>query len=104
VLARSKESSKFWNEIDIYISRKVLVGLAYNLSHTFQFLNGLKQGDAFSLLLFNFALEFSIRKVQEIKQGLELNKTLQLLAYAGDGNLLCENINVVKKNTKSIRC
>lgn len=101
MLARSKESSKFWNEINIYISRKFLVGLAYNLSHTFQFLNGLKQGDDLSLLLFNFALEFSIRKVLEIKQGLELNKSHQFLAYAGDCNLLCENISVVKKNTKA---
>jgi hypothetical protein len=35
-----------------------------HLSDSFPIQNGLKQGDALSPLLFNFALEYAIRKVQ----------------------------------------
>ena len=51
---------------------------------TFPIKNGLKQGDALSPLFFNYASQYSIRRIQVNQNGLKLNGTYQLLLYAHD--------------------
>jgi hypothetical protein len=63
--------------------------------------NGLKHGDAVSPLLFNFALGYAIKKVQVNQDGLKLNGTHQLLAYADD-NILGGSVHTIKKNVEAL--
>jgi hypothetical protein len=79
---------------------KVCIGK--HLCDSFPIHNGLKQGDALSSLLFDFAVEYAIRKVQENQVELKLNLTHNLLAYVDYVNLLGDSIDNIKKNTETL--
>jgi sorting nexin-29 len=53
-------------------------------------------------LLFNFALEYGIRKVQEDQDGLKLNGTHQILVYADDINILGGSVHTIMKNIEAV--
>ena len=78
------------------------VQIGKNLSHMFPIRNGLKQGYAISPLLFTFASEYTIRRIQVNQDGLKLNGTHQLLVYADDVNILRGSIHTVKENAAII--
>ena len=73
-----------------------------DLSEMFPIRNGLKQGDALSPLLFNFALDYAINRVQVNQDGLILNGTHQLLAYADDVNILGGSVHTAKENAEAL--
>jgi hypothetical protein len=60
-----------------------------------------KTRDALSPLLFKFALEYAIKKVQENQLGLRLYGIDWPLIYTDDVNLLGNNINTTEKCTES---
>jgi hypothetical protein len=61
----------------------------------------LKQGDALTPLLFNSALEYTIRTVQVIQYGLKLNGTHQLSVHADDVDILGGSVHAIMENSEA---
>jgi hypothetical protein len=49
-----------------------------------------------------FCLEYAIRRVQENQEGLILNGTHQVFAYADDINRVVENIDTIQRKTRAL--
>ena len=62
----------------------------------------MKEGDALSPLLFKFAVEYAIRRVQVNQDGFKLNGTHQFLALADDVIILGRSVNTVTKNSERL--
>ena len=71
-----------------------------NLCDIFPIRDCLKQGDALTPLLFNYALEYANRKVEMNQDGLKLNGTHQLLVYADDVNILGGCVHTIMTNNE----
>jgi len=78
------------------------VRVGRHLSDMFPVRNGLKKRDGLSLLLFNFALEYAIMRVQINQDGLKFNGTHQVLVYADDVNMLGGSVHTIKKNADAL--
>jgi hypothetical protein len=53
-------------------------------------------------MLKRYALEYAIKRVQVNQDGLKLNGTHQLLAYADDDNILGGRVHTVKENAEAL--
>jgi len=100
---------KFGNPIKLVRLIKMCLNETYcriqfskHLSDMLPVRNGLKEGDVLSPLLFNFALEYALRKVQAHQDDLKLNGTHQLLVYVEEVNTLGGSIHTIEKNTEAL--
>jgi hypothetical protein len=71
-----------------------------HLSDLFSITIGLKQVNALSPLLFNFAVEYAIGRVQLTQDILKFNGTLPILVYADVVNTMGGSVHTIKKNQK----
>jgi len=88
--------------IPMKLLRLIKMCLGKNLSDMFPIRNGVKQGDALSPKLFNFALENAIKRVQVNQDGLKLYGTHQILVYDYDVNIQGGSIYTTRKNAQAV--
>jgi len=80
--------------LDLHLRKVKIQG---KLSHSFETMIGLRQGDLLSTLLFNLCMEKIIRNVRINPGGTVYNRTRQYLAYADDVVILGRSEEHIKK-------
>ena len=55
-------------------------------------------------LLFNFDLEYTIRKIQETNLGLGINDIYQAFAYADDVNVIGNDMRTIERSADFLKC
>ena len=78
------------------------VRIGKNLLDIFPIRNGLKQVDSLLQLLFNFALEYAIRRVQLNQDGLKLNGKHHLVVYVDYVNILGGIVHTKKETAEHL--
>jgi hypothetical protein len=72
------------------------------MEHSYEASNVLMNFKFRNIGAFNFALEYVIRRVQVIQDGLKLSGTHQLLVYADDVNILGGSVHTTKENAEAL--
>ena len=78
------------------------VRVGKNLSDRFPIRNGLKHGDALTLCFSILPCSMPLGGFRVNQNGLKLNGTHQILAYADDVNILEGSVHTVKKNAEAL--
>jgi len=61
-----------------------------------------KKGDVLAPLLFNFVLEYAIKRVKENQDGLKLSSKYHLLVYADGVSILGVGVSSMEKNMDTL--
>ncbi|GFY30550.1 putative endonuclease-reverse transcriptase [Trichonephila clavipes] len=84
-----KTPDKLLRLISLTLSEtKIVVKVQNDLSDQLEIKNGVRQGDALACLLFNLALEKVVRNSNINTRGNIFNKSIQLLAFADDIDII----------------
>lgn len=73
------------------------VRIGGRLSDPFKITKGLKQGDGLAPMLFNLVLEYVVRKTQIDTSSTIMNKSIQLVGYADDIDILGRSVSLIKE-------
>jgi hypothetical protein len=78
------------------------VKIQNELSKSFYIQNGLRQGDALACILLNIALEKIICEANINQHGNTFHKSVQILAYAGDSDIISRSPKSLQEATAAL--